>query len=653
MAKKVQRSSMTQTDSKGKVIREPRDNAQGEAANFKWWEKDPGMEMAQAIAGTVKFIQRHQSSRMEQLITSTRLYGNSTSYNLLGSAFTRSSSVNSNPMNQRLSFNLIQSVIDTLTAKMAKNKVIPTFVTNGGIWKYQKKAKQLTKFAQGLAYQLNLHDLCIDGFRDGGVWGDGFTHVFREGDKVAIERALPHEFVVDLVETMTTGRPQQLHRVKICDRDIALELWPEIAEHIESVEPANYQDIGGQGTAADLITVTESYRLRSSEKEGNGLRVITIGDGTCVNEWDKDYYPYPHFRYNRKQLGWYSQGAAERLQTIQGEINRSMILEQKSRWMQGSFKVLIENGSKVVSQHLNNDIGTLIYYSGVAPQYITPPAIDGSNREWIDSLIIKGYKQEGVSELSASAEKPMGVDSGKAMRTMTDIQDDRFTFVSQQMEDFVLENIKMAIDVVKDIFEDKKTYETVFPATNFLETVDWKDINIEEDCYVLKAYPTSSLSDDITGRLSDIQELMRAGLISPRTGRRLMNMPDVEMNDNLSNAAEDNLHKVIEKIIYDEEYTAPLPFWDLNLASELLLDYYNYSQYMGAPDSVMAMLEQFNTALKDALGVVQQGMAGQQALQQQQAQAQQMQQAAMQQPPANPTATPTSNMIQNTNSGAV
>ena len=648
--KKIEKSNMTQTDDKGRVTRAPRDNSQGEAVNFSWWKKEE-TEMAHAVASTVKFIQRHQASRMEQLTVSTRLYGNTTAYNTMGTAFTRSSSVNSNPMSQRLCFNLVQSVIDTLTAKMAKNKVIPTFVTNGRIWKYQKKAKELTKFAQGLAYQLKLHDLCISAFRDGGVWGDGFTHIFERNGKVAIERVLPHEIIVDLVESVVE-EPTQLHRIRVCDRNIAKEIWPELEEAIDLIEPANYQDVGGQGTAADLITVTDSYHLRSGEKADDGFHAICIGDGAISEPWEKDYFPFPHLRYSRKLIGWYSQGAPERLQTIQGEINRSMMLEQKSRWMQGSFKVLVENGSKVVAQHLNNDVGAIITYTGVAPQYITPPAVDASNREWIDSLIQKGFMQEGVSQLSAAAQKPLGVDSGKAMRTLTDIEDDRFTFVSQQMEDFVLENIRQAIDVVKDIYAEKKTYEVVFPQTNFLETVDWKDINIEEDAYVLKAYPTSSLADDISGRLSDIQELAQAGMISPRTARRLMNMPDVEMNDNLSNAAEDLLHKIMEKMIYDGDYTAPLPFWDLQLAQQLVLEYYNYCQFMDAPQDVLGMLEKFNAALADMTGQVQQGLAGQAALQAQQIAQQQAQQQA-QQPPANPTPTPQSNLIPNVNQGGV
>lgn len=635
MAKKVQRSSMTQTDASGKVLRAPRDNSTGEAANFKWWKMDE-KEMARAIASTIKFIQRHQASRMEQLTVSTRLYGNATAYNLLGTAFTRSSSVNSNPMSQRLCFNIIQSVIDTLTAKMAKNKVIPTYVTNGGIWKLQKKAKQLTKFSQGLAYQLNMHEKCIDGFRDGGVWGDGFTHVFRKDDKVAIERVLPHEIVVDLVESMVE-EPRQLHRVKMMDRDLAIEMFPELEEYIMMVEPANYQDVGGQGTAADIVTVTESYHLRSGENADDGLKVISCGDGALIEPWEKDYFPFPHFRYSRKMLGWWSQGAAERLQTIQGEINRSMMLKQRSIWMQGSFKVLMENGSKVVAQHLNNDVGAIITYTGTPPQYVAPPATNPELQLWIDSLIQKGFMQEGVSTLSAAGEKPMGVNSGKAMRTMTDIEADRFTFVSQQMENFVLENHRQAIDVVKDIYKDKKTYEAVFPAANFLETVDWKDINLEDDAYVLKAYPTSSLAEDISGRLSDIQELMQAGMISQRTGRRLMNMPDVEMNDNLATAAEDMIHKVLEEIIYDEDYNPPRPFMDLQLAKQLVLEYYNYAWYMKAPESVLTLLQQFNDQLNDMTGVA----------------ASALQPTPMPgpggAPPANPTPTPTSNLIPNVN----
>ncbi len=626
---KIERSGMTQRDSKGNVIRQARDNSTENEANFRWW-KLPEKEMANGINATVKFISGHQGSRLEQLTVSTRLYGSTSVYNLMGTAFTRAASVNSNPSSQRMSFNLIESCVDTLESKMAKNKVIPTYVTSGGVWDVQKKAKDLTKFTQGLFYGENVHKKTIECWGDAAVWGDGFIYIYEDNDKVCFERTFPHELLVDMVESLTS-EPKQLHRVKIMDRDIAYELFPDLADAISQVSPATYQEIGGQGTAVDMITVIESWHLRSGPDAKDGVRAITIGDGVLCEDYDKDYFPFAHLRYARRKLGWYGQGIPERLQIIQGEINRCMILKQRSLWMQGSFKILCENGSKVVSQHLNNEVGAIVHYTGTAPQYITPPATNPELQQWVDTLISYGYQQEGLSKMATTGEAPMGVESGKAMRTLMQVSDDRFLFMQQELEDFSLEIARQAINVVKDIYARTGKYEVIFPTTNFMETVDWGSIDLEEDQYVLKAYPTSSLSDDLAGRLSEIQELAQAGMISPRTARRLMDMPDVEMNDNLSNAAEDLLHKIIQDMLDDGKYRAPEPFFDLTLAKQLVNEYYNYADLMNAPTSRLNLLQRFDSQLNDLMGIAQQAL--------------QPQPGAM--PQAAPTAQPTSNLIPN------
>lgn len=628
MSKKIERSGMTQTDSKGKVIREPKDNATGEAVNFRWWTLDE-KEMAAAIAATVRFIQRHQGSRIEQLAVSTRLYGNSSVYSLMGTSFTRASSVNSNPVSQRISNNICESVIDTLESKVAKNKVVPTYITNGGDWSVQKKAEQLTKFTQGLFYQQDVHQKSIYSWKDGAVWGDGFVQVYEKNYKVCIERAFPHELFVDAIESLT-GDPKQLHRVKIMDRDIALEMLPELEEAIKTVSPSNYQEIGGQGTAVDLITVVESWHLKSGPDAKDGLHVFSVGDGSFAEEYDKDYFPFPHLRYARRQFGWYGQGACERLQNIQGEINRSMILKQRALWMQGAFKVLLENGSKVVSQHLNNDVGAIIHYTGVKPEYVTPPATNPELQQWIDALINYGYNQEGISRMSTTGESPIGVDSGKAMRTLVQISDDRFLFMMQEQEKFVLEIARQAVNVVKDIYSAKGKYEVIFPNTHFMETVDWGDINLSEEEYVLKAFPTSSLSDDLSGRLSEIQELSQAGMISPRTAKRLLDMPDLEVNSALDNAAENRLHQIFEQMLNGEEAVQFEPgFHDAALAQTLALKYINYAEYMKAPEEYIQLVRDFLDQVNSEQAAAASAMAPPMT------------------PQANPQATPTSNLIPN------
>lgn len=628
MAKKIQRSSMTQTDSKGVVLREPRDNATGAAVNFRWWRLDE-KDMAPAIAATVRFIQTHQGSRIEQLTTSTRMYGNTSVYNLMGTAFTRAASVNSSPMSQRISYNLVESVIDTLESKMAKNKVVPQFITNGGDWSTQKKAKQITKFTQGIFYQQDVHYKSIGAWKDGAIWGDGFLHIFDKDGKVCIERAFTHELFVDNIESLAS-KPMQLHRVKIVDRDIAREMFPELEEQIDTVSPANYQDIGGQGTAVDLITVIESWHLKSGPDADDGVHAISIGDGSMCEDYDRDYFPFAHIRYVSRPFGWYGQGVAERLMTIQGEINRSMILKQRSLWMQGSFKVLLENGSKVVSQHLNNDVGAIIHYTGTAPQYVTPPATNPELQQWIDSLMSYGLSQEGLSRMATQGETPLGVESGKAMRTLVQINDDRFAYMQQQQEKFCLEIARQSINVAKDIYKSTGKYDVIFPNTRFIETISWGNIKLEDEEFVLKAFPASSLSDDLTGRLSEIQELTQAGMMSPKEARRQLNMPDLEASDALATAAEDRLHQIFENMLDDKEVVRFQPgFHDAQLAQQLGLKYINYAEYMQAPEDrtqlIIEFLDQVQAeALSPQPGVVPPGA-----------------------PQANPTPIPTNNLIPN------
>jgi hypothetical protein len=330
-----------------------------------------------------------------------------------------------------------------------------------------------------------------------------------------------------------------------------------------------------------------------------------VGDKLIYKRtYDKDYFPYNFFHYNRRLLGFWGQGACERLQSLQTEVNRLMILIQRSMWMGGSFKVLVKIGSKVVSQHLNNDVGTIIHWAGdVPPEYITPPVIQQDIYAYIDSLIAKGYQQEGVSQLSASSMKPMGLDSGKALRAYNDIEADRQEFIQQEMERYYLEQAKQKIEIAKDIYKRKKSYVVMFPSTNFVETIDWKDIALDESQYVMKAFPMSSLSDDLSGRISDIQELMQAGIISPRAGRRLLRRPDIEMADTLASSPEDLLHKIYEQMLSKGEFVPPEPYMDLQLARELALQYQNYAKFHNCPDERIQLINQFLDQIDDLTNI--------------------------------------------------
>lgn len=608
MAETVSRKTMTQTVD-GKVTRKAKDESEDKGKKYWWKNTDNDDQLAQDIASTIKFIANHQHGRVDMLTFGTRLYGNSNGYNQLGSSFGRGKQT-STSASSRISFNLCAAVIDTIVAQTAKNKVVPTFITSGGVWGMQKKAENLSKFAEGIFYEQDIHKKIVYQARDAGAWGDGILHVYRDDkDRAAVERVLPHELLVDVVESVV-ATPRQMHRPKVVDRGMLLETFPDSEEDIINANPSNYVDLGTDGSAADLVTIAASWHLRSSEDATDGLYVVSLLDTGKIlykGQYDKDYFPFVILPYSKRLLGFWGQGVCERLMNLQGEINRLMILIQKSMWMGGSFKILSHVSDKVPTQHFNNEVGPIIKWAGgVAPQYIAPQFIQADIYPYIDSLIAKGFQQEGVSQLAASSLKPMGINSGTALRTYDNIAEDRLLFFGQTVEGCALEVTRQCIEIVKDVFKDKKKYTVNYPNTNFVESIDWKDVNLERDEYWLKAFPTSSLPEEPAAKLETVQEYMQAGLVSPRAGRRLLAMPDVEMSDKLANAAEELICKSIEDILYDGEDTVrPDGEWDLNLAKTVSLQYMNYAKLNSCPEERLALLRQFMQYVDDELGLTQ------------------------------------------------
>lgn len=609
MANQISRRNMTQTVN-GKVTREPRQDPSNMNGKFYWWKKGSiegkDDELAQEIAATIRFIAKHQSSRVEQLTVSTRLYGNSSAYNMLGAAFARSSSATATPGASRISYNLCSSVIDTLTAQIAKNKIVPSFITSGGMWGLQRKAEQLTKFSEGIWYEQNIHEKWVYMFRDSGIWGDGFLYVYRgDNNRVCVERALPHELLVDIVESIV-DKPRQMHRVKIADRGICIDRFPEHEEDIATVNPSSYEQLGGDGTAADLITVAESWHLPSSEDSEDGWHVISLLDSGKVlfkEPWKKDYFPFVIMPYSKRPLGFWGQGACERLQNIQGCINKGMMDIQQSHRLMIGPKIYLPIGSKIVSQHINNELGAIIH-GNEPPQYLTPEPIQAQAYQWVDDLIAKGYQQEGVSQLSANNLKPVGINSGAALRDYDNIAEDRQLFIAQRAEECALEITRQAIEVVKDIYKDKGSYKVRMAQGQFMESIDWGDINLDKDEYYLKAFPTSELPEEPSAKLETVTEYVQAGFITPRTAKKLLRMPDTEMNDKLDDAAEDLIIKSIEEILYDgKKGIRPDDEWDLQLAMELSLKYLNYAKVNNCPAKNIKLLREFKSYIDDELGL--------------------------------------------------
>lgn len=615
------------------------------ALERKWWRLK-GEDCAQSVCSVVKTLSEYDSKRMTQMQINARLYGNVSLMGVNGLSFTRSATA-ANSVRDRVTYNLVQAAADTVTAKICKNKPKPMFLTSGGGYQMQKRAKLLDRFMEGIFYENKVYDLSPIIFRDGAVFGDGVIHPHIDHDRIKFERVLVQELFVDHVESFY-GYPRQIHRVKSIDRGVAMELWPKSKKEIEEANNSADSFKTTIQNIADEIQVVESWRLPSGPDAKDGRHIISIPNSVVFEEpWEHQYFPFAFFKWCPRLYGFWSQSLAEQLQNLQSEINKLLWIIQRSMHLAGSFKVLIENGSQIVSETIANDIGALIYYNGTPPQYIVPPAVPPEIYQHLSTLIERGFEQAGVSQLSATSMKPAGLNSGKALREFVDIESDRFQVIGQNYEKMFLDLVPMTIDLVKKLEDQKqeKGYKIRIPGKKFIESIDWKYIDLEADEYSCKAFPVSSLPETPEGKLQTIQEYAQAGFIEPRTARKLLDFPDLEQVENLVNAEEEFLTKMLDRMVDEGKYyQLEMKFDDPNLARELALQYYATAKTQEVPESRLALLRDFINSIDSQMEAIQQQAMAQQAAQ---SQAQAGPSSGVGTPQAVPAPTPQSQLIPN------
>lgn len=577
--------------------------------NKRWWQVKKS-DRAKSIFAVVTHLARYDDARQRQYEISAKLYGNT---QLLGvTGLTKQGSSQQNTIKERLTYNVVQSAGDTVTSKMVKNKPKPLFLTSGGDWKLHRKAKKLDKFVEGCFYENDAYKLGSKIFREGFVLGDGLVQVFEHYRRVKYERALASELYVDWFESYY-GNPRQLHRVKNVDRQVLMDMFPESKRAIEKAKTASFGATSANMQIADQVTVIESWHLPSGPEANDGMHTIGLEEDTLFEEeWKKPFFPFAKFSWGQRLYGYWSQGGAEQIQNIQYEINKILWLIQRSFQLAGTFKVFLAAGSKIVKEHLNNDIGAIAEYVGTEPKYVVPPIVPMEMYSQLQNLKNAAFEQLGVSQLSAASKKPDGLNSGKALREFNDIESDRFMTIGQAYEDFFLQLARLTVDCAKDIYSREGSYSVKVPGKKFIETIDWKEIDLADDEYYLKIFPVSSLPNDPAGRLQTVQEYVQAGFIGPRTARRLLDFPDLEAVEGLESAKEDYLHMILEKIVdadledestaIEDIYTPPeVDYDDVPLALELALEYYQQGKLNGLPEANLRLLRDFISQLKAPL----------------------------------------------------
>lgn len=558
------------------------------SAGTRWWreEGDPHA----SVKAAVDRIKARQSDREYTLLRAVSLYGDYPALGLTAGTYR----VVRVPDAKRLSYNLIASVADTLQAEVIQSRPRPMFLTSEGDWEEQERAKQLSKYCEGLFYQCGLDATAARCALDALVVGTGVVKVFAQGGKVHCERVMPWDLFVDDRDGYH-GKPRTLYQTHWIDRDVLVELYPDHEAEVLITSPPD-EGWRAKDSDADLVLVTEAWHLPSGPESKDGRHVVTISNATLVDEeWSEQSFPFAFLRWKDPLMGFWGASVAEALDGLQVEVNRLARDLQMAQYLHAAPLIFVPRGSRVVKTQWTNDPGgRFVDYDGPTPPTVAAFApVSKDTYTQLDRHYQRAYELIGVSQMAAQSLKPAGVDSGIALRTYLDNQSKRFILFARAYETFHIDVARLAVAAMRRLAEDDSAAEVVYKDGSHIEKIRWADVDLDESSYILHVFPISALANTPAGRLQQLQELFNTGLIDRDMFLELSNFPDFESQRNLMTAPRELIEKRVYQMLRDGDYYPPNPFMNLQLCLLVVGLAYQRAELQGVPEERLELLRRF------------------------------------------------------------
>lgn len=556
-----------------------------------WWTSKP-KDLHSDVVGDCEFLSdRHRiwNSRIE---TSVLIYNNkSGQYGMFESTLDPTLG-----FQERCRWNVSASCVDTLVSKIGVQKPRPKFVTQGGNWDQRSIARKCDKFVEGIYHQEHVYDKAQDAFWDCLVAGLGALKVYACEGEIKVERVYPGEILVD-DQLSQSQFPRSMFQVKQVPVELLVGQYPKYKKVIEDSKDLQ-QDKKysiGRVITIDTVKVYEGWHL-APNKDECGRHCICVNKGTLLDEeYEPSDFPFVFLWSSLNPNGFYKQSLIEQMRPLQSELNKISQRIQESADLLATTWICIEDGS-VEEEHLTNMPATILKYrQGTSPpSVIAPQVMSGQVFEYQNSIYQRMYEISGVSQLSASAKKPAEIESGKAMRTLTDIEAGRFSPLAKMYENAI--GVELAYRIMTcaaEAYEDEMEVKSIYDAKNFVETIDWKEI-CEIDKFVIKAYPVNFLSETPSGKIADLEQLIGMGLISdPKIAAMYLDFPDMENLNDIESASVENTDRIIDAALYESEYYPPRPYTNFAIAIPRVSAALQRAETEGCPEDRLDLLRQW------------------------------------------------------------
>lgn len=559
----------------------------------RWWIS--GEKAHEVVLEVVRRVAERNRARDSALLKAARLYGNLPLFGL-----SPATSAKAMPRSfGLLSLNIVRALVLTARSQLLSPRPRPMFLTSGGDWKARNRAKLQSKWCNGVMASCGFDRLAGKVALHSPLFGDGFAKVFDRGPRVCIELVYPWELLVDPSDAYY-GEPRSIYQIRHMDRAVLSALYPSRKKEIEAVDRGSDRTMlafSNKDSLADPIEVTEAWHLPSTEGARDGRHVICCDGATLLDEkWTDSRFPFARFSWGEPSFGYWNQGIAEEVSGIQLEINKTIQTIQEALHLMAVPRVYVEEGSGVTGAQFVNGVGSIIRYRGRAPQIVVGSAVSPELTAHLDRLWSRAYQLTGISEMAASAMKPAGLTSGRALRIYADQASGRQVDKSQAFQAFYCDTADLVMRASKRVAARHPDWSVTYhaPGTKIAEKIDWADVDQDLDGFVIKCEPVSALPEQAAGRLAALEELVNAGAIDTPTFMRLAAFPDLESEQSLQQATHDATLQSLEQMAFGSGREVHVePFDDHALCLRIGAQLYARARADDAPPGRLAKLRQY------------------------------------------------------------
>ena len=436
--------------------------------------------------------------------------------------------------------NVVKSCIDTLTSKIAQSKVRPYFNAINGTYKDIKLVKQCQHFFDLFFEKQNVNKLVSQAFKDACIFDTGCVWIDNDTNK--LKRLLPHQVYIDNAEF----HYDEVTRAYIELKDYPVSALPDFLKKKfkNEIKGSKYCDYG---IFYDTEKKIKIYRLGSQPL-------------VCV-PYDCGVIPLVFLFYSEPETARSSQSVVDMLNSIQLQIDFVNARIAEALQLNPALTFFVPSQSNIKVSQLDNRIGKIVEYdpapSGMGDPISshTPAFIDASYSAERENLISLAYDMVGVSQLSAQAKKPTGVDSGKALLTLEDVESERFETQLNQV-------IRAYVDIARMCISCFPQDEYILPRDKYRNALKWGQIANASKMMSIQFSGADSLSKDPSTKLQQLQTLAQAGVIPSTMIARYMEIPDLEGGYSLATNANDAVDTIIDMILDTREIVIPdyIPF---------------------------------------------------------------------------------------------